>query len=349
VRGLLLVVTYNWKLKLAALALAMLLWVTVSADQPTARWLQVPVEVQIQDPNFELVEPPEPREVRVRFSGTWRDLWDIMAERPPIRAVLTDVVEGRQELLLDPTQVLMPRGRAAVVTALDIRPATVRVELQQVARVDLPVQLVLDDTLRVDLAFADSIRLEPGVVRVSGPAEQVVQLERLRTRPVELPRQSGEFERRVAIDTTGLRNVRLSAEEVVVSGRIDEVVQQTFSDVPVQRPAGLLVVPGVVEVSIRGAESLVRQSAANLRVVVPAETVPAQLPAAGADLAVVVEGVPEGLGVAVQPRTVRVLTAPVPEAPAEPELSPTIPQELPAIQIPGAASPDEADEAPDPE
>jgi YbbR domain-containing protein len=317
VRRLLRVLTENWKLKLSAFALAMLLWITVSADQPTTRWLQIPVDVQVRDPDHELVGGPEPRDVRVRFFGTWRDLWEIMVERPPLRLVLTDVSEGVQELILDPTQVQVPRGRG--VTAVDIRPATVRVNLLQVARVDVPVRLVVREPLGPELALAESIQVRPPRIRVSGPAERVAGVAEVTTLPFEMPRQPTTFERNVAIDTAGLGGLILSAEEVLVAGRIERTVEQRVPDVPVASPPGVLVVPGAVDVQLRGAESLVAQAVAALRVSVPAEAIPARLPLAGIDVQVRVENVPGMLTVTPQPRTVRVLAAP--EIPA-PEVRP---------------------------
>jgi YbbR domain-containing protein len=334
VRRFLRLLTDNWKLKLSAFALAMLLWVTVSADQPTTRWLQIPVEIQVRDPNHELVDGPEPREVRVRFVGTWRDLWEIMVERPPLRLLLSDVAEGPQELVLDLTQVQIPRGRG--VTAVDIRPATVRVNLLQVARVDVPVRLVLQEQLDPELALAEPIQMDPAIVRVSGPAEQIGQIEEVVTRPFSLPGQATEFEFRVPIDTTGMGTLIFSTQEVVVSGQLERSVEQVVTDVPVRAPAGVIVVPGAVNVELRGAESLVRNAVAELRVVVPQEAIPERLPLAGQDVQIRLENVSGMVAASTQPRTVRVLAAPEPPMP---EVRPT------PVQIPD----EEDDDGPPPE
>jgi YbbR domain-containing protein len=323
VRRFLRLLTDNWKLKLAAFALAMLLWVTVSADQPTTRWLQIPVDVQVRDPDHELVGAPEPRDVRVRFYGTWRDLWEIMVERPPLRLLLTEVVEGQQDLVLDPTQVQVPRGRG--VTAIDIRPATVRVNLLQVARAEVPVRLITRDPLEPGLALAESIQVDPGRIRVSGPADQVADITEVVTRPFQFPRDPIDFQRVVPIDTTGLGDVMLSTEEVIVSGRLEAAVEQVVPDVPVGTPTGVIVVPGTVNLQLSGAETLVREAVARLRVVVPQEALPDRLPLAGVDVSVRIENVPGMVTVAAQPRTVRVLAAPEPPSPEVAPIPPPLP------------------------
>ncbi|HEX6069011.1 MAG TPA: hypothetical protein VFZ18_04290, partial [Longimicrobiaceae bacterium] len=69
--------TENWQLKLLALALAVLLWVVVSAEQVTSQWIPVPLQINETDPDFELVSTDIPTEVDVRFTGSGRDLVDV--------------------------------------------------------------------------------------------------------------------------------------------------------------------------------------------------------------------------------------------------------------------------------
>jgi hypothetical protein len=114
--------TANWGLKLAALALALLLWVVVTAEQVTSQWMSVPVRVVLHDPRLRL-SPGPALQARVRFSGRGRDLWDLAFRRP----VLTLPVRGESETglyPLEPEMVAVP-GRIAV-TPREVQPAWVR-------------------------------------------------------------------------------------------------------------------------------------------------------------------------------------------------------------------------------
>ena len=125
----------NWQLKLAALALAVLLWVLVRAEQPTEQWMQVRVEAQMLDPAYTLTAPPTPRVVQVRFAGKWREIGELALEKPVLVLHVRNV--GRQRtFVLEPAMVRLPDGARGRVSALDVRPGLVRLALQPVPTPD---------------------------------------------------------------------------------------------------------------------------------------------------------------------------------------------------------------------
>ncbi len=122
----------NWQLKLAALALAVLLWVLVRAEQSTEQWMQVRVEAQLLDPAYTLTAPPAPGVVQVRFSGKWREIGELALEKPVLVLHVRNV--GRQRTFaLDPAMVRLPDGVRGRISALDVRPGLVKLELQPAA------------------------------------------------------------------------------------------------------------------------------------------------------------------------------------------------------------------------
>jgi hypothetical protein len=309
VRALLGIIIRNWKLKLSAFALAMLLWITVSADQITARWLPVPVEIEIRDANHQLVAGPAPEDVEVRFSGPGRELWELAITRPPIRLIVRDASEGVQEFTLEPAQVQIPRGR--LITAVDVRPATIQLAFQRLASAQVPVQVQVRNGPGPEFMLVGSLRVQPTQVRVSGLATRVNVVDAVVTRPIDLSGEVGPFERRVALDTTGLSGLKLSTAEVVISGQIDRVAERIIPGMPVQAPPGTLVIPGSVELTVRGGESVLGALDRNaLQVVIPAELVPARIPPLGTEVPLRVGGLPAGVQVVAEPRTIRLITAP---------------------------------------
>lgn len=123
--------TRNWKLKLAALALAVLLWVVVSAEQVTTQWLTVPVRLAVRDSAYVVAAGPAPREVEVRFSGPGRELWELALEQPVLVLSVGEVQREIESYLLEPGMVRLPAGISAV-TALDVRPVAARVRYRRV-------------------------------------------------------------------------------------------------------------------------------------------------------------------------------------------------------------------------
>ncbi|HLL82049.1 MAG TPA: hypothetical protein VK420_05335 [Longimicrobium sp.] len=127
----------NWQLKLAALALAVLLWVLVRAEQPTEQWMQVRVEAQMLDPGYTLTAPPAPGLVQVRFAGKWREIGELALEKPVIVLHVRNVGQQRS-FVLEPSMVRLPDGARGHVSAVDIRPALVKLALQPVTTPGAP-------------------------------------------------------------------------------------------------------------------------------------------------------------------------------------------------------------------
>jgi hypothetical protein len=130
VRQLLRRAASHWKLKLAALALAVLLWVVFTAEQVTSQWIPVRVEAVVRDPAYVLTVPPDPARVRVRFRGPGRELWEV-ALRPPTLVLPVRDVGTARSFLVEPSMVDLPDRFRVVAT--DVRPAVVRLDLQPAA------------------------------------------------------------------------------------------------------------------------------------------------------------------------------------------------------------------------
>jgi hypothetical protein len=120
-------VTANWGLKLAALALALLLWVVVTAEQVTSQWMSIPLRVVLHDPRLR-VSPRHATEARVRFSGRGRDLWDLAFRRPMLTLPVREMSETGL-YSLEPEMVSVP-GRIAVV-AREVQPAWIRLAVSR--------------------------------------------------------------------------------------------------------------------------------------------------------------------------------------------------------------------------
>ncbi|MEW5928445.1 MAG: CdaR family protein [Gemmatimonadota bacterium] len=316
--------TRNWQLKLAALALAVLLWVVVSAEQVTTQWIPVPVRVASGDPGRVVTGGPLPQEVEVRFAGAGRELWELALERPVLVLPVERVQEDSQVFVLDPRMVRIPNGLRSV-TPLDVRPASVRVLTQRLVSRDLPVRVRIAQRSRDRYVVLDTPTVRPATVRVTGPADRVARLGAVVTEPLEIGAADSAFRRGVALDADSLEGVRASTRSVEVAATVDRVVERIFPAVPVAGPAGAVVLPERVDVRVQGPSRQVRAlDVGTFSLSVSADS----LPPGGALLPVRLGGVPAGLTARVVPATVRVAPAAAPpEAPAAPA-----PDSAPAAQ-----------------
>jgi hypothetical protein len=125
----------NWELKLAALAMAVVLWAVASAEQDASWWLPVRVEAVVRDPGYELVGEPVPSTVRVRFAGPRHELWNL-GLRPPALVMEVHEVGGSGLYRLSPQMVRLPERLAAdprLVRPEAVNPAVVRLDVRPLA------------------------------------------------------------------------------------------------------------------------------------------------------------------------------------------------------------------------
>ena len=300
----------NWKLKTMAFALAVLLWVVVSAEQVASNWFWVPLEIQVNDPNYQLTQP-EVREVQVRFTGPGRDLLDVAVRRPPLRLTIGDVDSDTVVYALDPRMVQVP-GQVAV-NAQDVRPSTVRLEFTRVETRTLPVRVRVGDALGPEWAVVDSLVATPKQIRVSGPLARVSTLTEVATEPLEITPGDSVVNRAVAIDTSGLRGVTLSARTVNVTGRVDRVVERVFMQTPVDVGPGVSLQPGQVTVRLRGPErTLQGLNRESFRVAVSIVGIPTRIPEEGVAVPLRVDRLPPGVQATIEPSEVRLIADPTP-------------------------------------
>jgi hypothetical protein len=305
--------TARWRLKLAALALAILLWIVVSAEQPTTQWLPVRVDAVVRDPDYVMSGGPEPATVRVRFRGPGRELWELALERPVLVLPLRDVGNARS-FAVDPAMVNIPEG-IRNVQAVDVRPAVVRLDLQRLATRTVPVRARIGTRSLQHYVVSDTPVVIPAVVRLTGPEEALSRIDAISTRAFEIVPDDSTFSQRVNLDTTGLAGITLSGQEVRVRGRVHRRVDRAFAAVPVIAPEGMRAEPAEVAVSVAGPEDRVREMAPpSLRAVVRRDSLPARLPLAGLDAPLVVEGLPAGVTARTTPVRVRVVPAGISDA-----------------------------------
>jgi hypothetical protein len=303
-RGMLRVLTENWQLKLAALTLAILLWVVVSAEQITTQWLPVPVEVLDRDPDHVVVGGPYPREVEVYFAGPGRELWELALERPVLLVPVSDA-EGEDAVLgLDPRMVRVPNALSA--TARDVRPGTVRVRLQRLVSREVPVRLRITGASRARYIFTDTPSLRPARVRITGAAERVSDIESLPTVALELSDADSILDRIVPLDLDSAGGAALSTSTVRVTGEVDRRVERLLPDIPVGAVPGAELTPARVDLILEGPWRRVRGiRREDLRAEVPEGALPPELPAEGVVVPLTVRGLPPGVGARVAPGTVR--------------------------------------------
>lgn len=295
----------NWKLKLLAFLLAVLLWIVVSAEQVRVEWVKANVAIQVDEDAYEVLDGPEPSVVDVRVSGRWRELLELAWDRPRLIVPLEGIGGGRQSIEIGPSMVRVPTELS--VRVLEVRPRTIRVDAAPITSRQIPVSVRIGRRPERGFALVDSILVQPTTVRVTGPAGRLRALGAVPTRAVDLSDVDSAFSREVELDTASLGGLRTNRRRVTVSGTVDRIISRTLSSIPVSAPPGYAVTPRLVDVVVTGAEGTVRGiTPADLTVEVRTDSLVAPVPAAGTAAPLRVRVAQPAVDAEVRPPAVRV-------------------------------------------
>jgi YbbR domain-containing protein len=240
----------NIGLKVLALALATLLWLTVAGEHVGERVMRVPLEFHNIPADLEIVgDPPNAVDVRVRGSS------GVISRLQPGDVVASLELQGARpgSRLLHIEEVRAPYG----VEVAQVTPATVSLELEKMATRMVPIVPALEGDPAPGFV-AGRVTSDPATVKVVGPESRVRQLSEATTEPVVV---TGSRERVQDSVTVGLADSAVRLVEAQTATVTVEVLpapmEREFATVPVRfrnLTSGLRaqVRPPVARVTVRG-------------------------------------------------------------------------------------------------
>jgi YbbR domain-containing protein len=168
--------TDHLMLKVAALLLALMLWLVVSAREPTAEVIPVRFEPLLEG-SLTLVGPVPP--MRALVIGEGRDLLKLYSTPPVVRRVINASVTDTFTLELQPSDVDIPVNVDAIVR--DIQPRSVKLSFAPMSRRLVPIRSQLRLTPSGTVASLGVVHFEPDSVVITGPRRAVAQVDSIPT------------------------------------------------------------------------------------------------------------------------------------------------------------------------
>ncbi len=214
------IATEHLGLKAFALVLALLLWIVVSARQPTEGYVRVRVTPTLDSSLVLLGEPPV---VQALVSGRTADLVKLYATPLVLRRTISGDVPDTLMLDVTPADVHVPADLSEAVHVLDVQPRAVMLRFESSVTRRVPVTndgrvVVQGDSLAAaDSTRRDDLVFDPDWVRVTGPRRVVRRLRGIQPSALSIAR--GDTLPHVAdLDTTGI-GVRVEPTQVKVRNR----------------------------------------------------------------------------------------------------------------------------------
>lgn len=303
----------NWRLKLAALLMAVLLWATIRVGAVSQQDLpDVDVRVENDDPNWVTLGSPSPATIQLGLSGPARDLFRVAVDRPVIVVPIDEVFREDTVIVLR-TEWVRNADRPGVVIE-DFTPSTIRVQFEQNQSASIPVARRTTGDLPDSLSLVEQIQVNPLFINVRGPASTVDEIEAIFLEPFDLSLVSSSGRYEVPLDTTGI-GLRVTPSTVTLTVSVAPTQERTLGSRPVGLPTGesegLEVDPPAVDVTVHGVPARLTETDTS------AVTVEVLIDPASIDLVegeervfpVVVRGLPELLRGSVSPDSVIVRRA----------------------------------------
>src|SRR5712691_8832238 len=163
----------NWPLKFAAVALSLILYVAVAAQEPVTQELPLRLEVRVP-PGRTLLGAPDSLTVVLR--GKIAELLRVRLFREVLVLQVPETLStATWTTTLQPASVEIPKGSDVQVS--EIKPTSVTIQLDSVASKDVPVVARVSVQPDSGQSIEGGLQIMPSVVRIVGPGKLLAAIE----------------------------------------------------------------------------------------------------------------------------------------------------------------------------
>lgn len=249
-------ITRRWQYKVAALFVAVLLWVTVTTDEQQEQAVPTRVEWEMADSSQVLVQAPG--QVQTVFQAQTGDLLSFVGNDPVIR-YRVDSVSG-PEMRVGLTTGMVDYGQVGNARPVAVRPSEVVLRFEPRVERRVPVAANVEASAADGYMVVDSPAVQPDSVTVIGAESEVEGITALSTEQASFDDLTGRVSRDVPVALPDdAPHVRSDPGIVLVTVEVDSTVTRDL-----RRPVGVRgasagayrLDPDSVTVRLRGPSSV---------------------------------------------------------------------------------------------
>lgn len=286
------ILTHNWQLKLAAFAIAVLLWVVVRVDSANQQSIPAAIQIENTDPDWALVGEPLPGTVQVLFGGPAGEILRVALEGTSIRVPIEEVVSADTSIGLRSEWVSVADLQGLVVQ--NIQPASVRLHFEPMETADRPLAVRTRGGLDGSLALTQPLVVQPLTVRLRGPESRVTGIDTVYLDELDLSDVRGSGTWVMPVSRAALSDLMISPDSATVRVEVEESLER-FVTLPIAADDGSIELSAdTVQVRLFGARSRVEGlDPGTMRAVVRSEDLAGMEPGEERRVMVRLEGLPQ--------------------------------------------------------
>jgi hypothetical protein len=174
----------NLGLKLAALLLALVVYLNVYTDRPADMIVSFPIELEGLADSL-AIAGPVPAVLQAELRGTGKQLLRLRLTEPPVKISLVGVQPGRFVRALKVEDLPMIPSEGIEVERL-VGPSALQVPIDRRLVRHLPIAARVNGFPAQGYVWSGEVITQPATLEVSGPARAFVGLDSVRLRPVAI-------------------------------------------------------------------------------------------------------------------------------------------------------------------
>jgi YbbR domain-containing protein len=221
----------NLDLKLWALVIAVVLWFHVTTEKTYEEYFQVPLF--IPPPEGLIQVNPLPKTIAFTLKGTGKDILKVKWFSTLKASVkLPKVKKGKMNLPLSKNNVNLLPERDVEIVFID--PPEVLLEFDQPTDKKVRVSPQIVGTPEQGYLWVGDVGLSSTTVTLWGGKKKVKSTDSLLTEKIDLTNRNKNVHTTVPVLLPPGEGFRVAPESVSVSITIEEIVERSFSDIPIQ-------------------------------------------------------------------------------------------------------------------
>jgi len=254
--------TVNLALKIWSILIALFLWFHVTTEEVVEEPFLIPLETQGLPETLVLLNPP-PEYVQVKIKGRGKQILRLKLTRGLVAILdLSRARKGEVDFKISPDMIALPTWTTATVSQI-VEPKGVNLDFDREATQSIQVLASTAGYPKQGYILAGNLVVEPTEVSLRGGRSRVKEIERVETEPIDISGLAKTFTTRVRIVPPEGMGFSCQPESVSVTVPIEEVVEMTFTGIPVQLlnspQSAIEVEPSSVTLVLRGARARMEQ------------------------------------------------------------------------------------------